>query len=119
MLMEGALSRIAKAGANIKRREIALKGENISWAISIIEGLRSSLDHSHGGEIAGNLERLYDYMIRRLLEANLHSDLDKLGEAHRLMREIKAGWDGIGDLQAVAVTPWSGAASQSVAVSGQ
>ena len=35
------------------------------------------------------------------------------------MREIKAGWDGIGDLQAVAVTPWSGAASQSVAVSGQ
>ena len=66
MLMEGALSRIAKAGANIKRREIALKGENISWAISIIEGLRSSLDHSHGGEIAGNLERLYDYMIRRL-----------------------------------------------------
>lgn len=95
MLMEGALEKIAQAKGNIKRGEISAKGKNISLAISIIDALRSSLDPEKGGEIAENLEALYDYMTRCLLDANVRSDVAKLKEVTSLLLEIKGAWDAI------------------------
>jgi len=95
MLMEGALEKMAAARGHMQRGNIAEKGENISWAISIIEGMRASLDQDAGGDIARNLNDLYDYMGRRLLEANLRNDAKALDEVIVLLREIKAGWDAI------------------------
>jgi flagellar protein FliS len=95
MLLEGALDKIAIAKGHIDRGEAAEKGRYISWAISIVGGLRASLDKSAGGEIAENLDRLYDYMERRLLQANVESDDSTLDEVARLLLEIKSGWDQI------------------------
>ncbi len=95
MLYEGGLQRIAVAKGAIQRNEIAMKGQNISAAISIIGGLRSSLDLSQG-EIARNLDNLYEYMERRLLEANLKNDLEVLDEVSGLLRDVKSAWDAIG-----------------------
>ena len=72
MLLDGALGRIASARGHMERGEIAAKGESISRSMDIIEGLRGSLDLARGGELAGRLESLYQYMNRRLLEANGH-----------------------------------------------
>ena len=96
MLMEGALSRISMAKAYIKQKQIAKKGEAISSAILIIGGLRDSLDHDAGGELAGNLEDLYEYMTNRLLTANLENDIEALDEVRRLLLQVKVAWDGIG-----------------------
>lgn len=96
MLLEGALEKINLAKGYMQRNEIALKGSHISWAISIIDGLRMSLDREAGGEIAENLDALYDYMGRRLAEANLHNDVSMLDEVIGLLLEIKMGWDAIG-----------------------
>lgn len=95
MLMEGVLEKIAQAKGNIHRNEISEKGSNISKAITIIEGLRASLDKEAGGEIAQNLNDLYDYMERQLLAANLQSDEAVLDEVFSLMSEIKSGWEVI------------------------
>jgi len=95
MLMEGALSKITSAKGFMKRGDVAKKGEHISWAISIIDGLRLSLDKSVGGEIAQNLDDLYDYMNRRLVDANLHNNVEYLDEVIGLLSEIKSGWDAI------------------------
>lgn len=95
MLMEGALSRISKAKASIKKQDIAEKGELIGSAISIIGGLRDSLDHDAGGEIAANLESLYEYMTDRLLEANIKNDESILAEVSNLLLQIKMAWDQI------------------------
>ncbi len=95
MLMEGALDRISTAKGHMQRNRFAEKGRFISSAISIVDGLRSSLDFEKGGEIAQNLDALYDYMNRRLLEANVNNNPDYLDEVHGLMSEIKAGWDAI------------------------
>jgi flagellar protein FliS len=97
MLMEGALEKIALAKGNMTNNEIANKGENISKAIAIIGGLQSSLDKDAGGEIAENLNSLYDYMSNRLVIANLRDDENILDEIAGLMVEIKMGWDGIPD----------------------
>ena len=95
MLMEGALDKIAIAKGCIERDDVAGKGSHISWAISIIDGLRMSLDKSAGGEIANNLDDLYDYMGRRLLQANIKADVSMLEEVSSLIREIKSAWDVI------------------------
>jgi flagellar protein FliS len=80
MLLEGALEKIATAKGHLARGSIANKGQQISWALSIIGGLRASLDMSAGGEIAQNLFNLYDYMERRLLHANLRNDVAALNQ---------------------------------------
>ncbi|WP_198263991.1 flagellar export chaperone FliS [sulfur-oxidizing endosymbiont of Gigantopelta aegis] len=95
MLMEGALEKISKAKGFMKNGDIAKKGEHISWAISIIEGLRVSLDHTQGGKISENLESLYIYMNSRLTQANLNNSLEMLDEVTTLLVDIKSGWDAI------------------------
>lgn len=98
MLFDGALMAIAIARSAMENNQIALKGEKISHAINIIaNGLKVSLDFERGGEIAERLVSLYDYMIDRLLAANLHNDLGALDEVAALLREIKGAWEGIGD----------------------
>lgn len=93
MLMEGAIDRIAIAKGAMERKDTANKGANISWAISIIDGLRASLDTNAGGEIAQNLDDLYDYMVRRLMRANMEDNSDLLDEVMSLLRSIKEAWD--------------------------
>jgi flagellar protein FliS len=95
MLMEGALDRVAAAKGQVVRREFEGKSRNISWAASLLKGLRNSLDLERGGEIAANLDDLYDYLCRRLMEANRENDIAVLEEVSGLLGEVKAGWDAI------------------------
>lgn len=95
MLMNGALEKIAIAKGHMERNDISQKGGNISWAISIIDGLRASLNVDDGGEIAQNLDDLYDYMTRRLARANIENNPDLLDEVSSLVRSVKGAWDGI------------------------
>jgi len=95
LMLDALLSRIAEATGHLERGETAAKGEKIGKALGIIEGLLLGLDKERGGDIATNLERLYDYASRTLLKANLENRVDLLKEVSSLLREIKLGWDGI------------------------
>jgi len=95
MLMEGALDKIATAKGHMLHGELAEKGQHISWGISIISGLQSSLDMEAGGEISANLDDLYDYMVRRLGEAGATNDPAILDEITSLLIEVKSAWDVI------------------------
>lgn len=95
ILMNGAIEKIAFAKGYMERGNISEKGGHISWAISIIDGLRASLDMEEGGEIAQNLDDLYDYMTRRLARANIENNPDMLDEVTSLLRSVKSAWDAI------------------------
>lgn len=95
MLMEGGLTRLAQARGAMERDQTALKGELLSKAIGIVGGLRQALDVQQGGELAENLDRLYEYMTTRLMEANLKNDPAIVEEVSDLLREVKSGWDAI------------------------
>lgn len=95
MLMNGALEKIAFAKGYMERGNIAEKGGHISWAISIVDGLRASLDLETGGEIATNLDDLYDYMTRRLARANVENNPDILDEVASLMGSVKNAWEQV------------------------
>jgi flagellar protein FliS len=94
-MMDTALDRIVTARGHMARRETAAKGEAIGKAIGLIDGLRTSLDRDRGGEIAANLESLYDYMMRRLVEANFKDDERRLAEVAGLLEEVRSGWQAL------------------------
>ncbi len=102
MLFDGAMLAISNAGLHMQRKEIADKGRAISNAIDIIScGLKASLDKKSGGELAQNLDSLYDYMCTRLIHANRHNDKQALDEVTRLLGEIKSAWEQIAEDPAV------------------
>jgi flagellar protein FliS len=103
MLFDGALLAIAKAANALQEGRIADKGHSIAQAMDIVaNGLRASLNFSAGDELAERLAGLYDYMVSRLLHANLHNDPGALNEVSRLLREIKSSWEEIANDPAVA-----------------
>lgn len=97
MLMRGAQEKIAYARGHLARGEHADKGRHIGSAAAIIEALHTSLDMARGEAIAANLAALYDYMKRRLLEANAQNDDARLAEVAGLLGQIQSGWDAIAE----------------------
>ena len=95
MLFEGALERIAQAKGAMLQHQIARKGELIGKAVNIVAGLQGSLNDKEGGDLALNLDSLYDYIIRRLSQANYENNPEILDECGRLLGEVKSGWDAI------------------------
>jgi flagellar secretion chaperone FliS len=98
MLFDGALVAITNAQQHMAMGKIAEKGKSISKAILIIDsGLRASLDKSAGGDIANNLDALYEYISGRLLQANLNNQPKLLDEAYGLLMELKSAWEAIAE----------------------
>ncbi len=95
MLVDGALTAMAKAMGAIERKDISMRTEQLNKANDIILGLKDFLDHEKGGEIAANLDALYDYMVRTLIQANRNNDEAKVQEIMSLMLQIKSGWNGM------------------------
>ncbi|WDZ98046.1 flagellar export chaperone FliS [Herbaspirillum sp. WKF16] len=97
MLFDGALVAIALAKKYMAEGDIKHKGESITKAILIIDnGLRASLNKNVGGELALNLDSLYEYMSRRLFEANATNNPAILTEIHGLLDDIRSAWEQIG-----------------------
>lgn len=93
LLFEGALNAIRLAELFIEKGNIAGKGQAISKAINIIDnGLKSSLNLEQGGEIAENLDQLYQYISQQLVLANSHNDKDKLQVCFNLLDNIAQAW---------------------------
>jgi flagellar protein FliS len=95
LLFEGVLKRIAFAKGAMQRKQIIEKGKFISQAISIVGGLQASLDAENGGDMAVNLNALYDYISRRLVTANLENSEEILDEVAGLLINVKTAWDAI------------------------
>ena len=94
MLLNGALEKLASAKGHMLRKNFE-KGSCISRVITILDGLRESLNFDVGGDIAENLNQLYEYCQRRLLQANAENDPRILDEVTALLREIKSAWESI------------------------
>lgn len=95
-LLARAIEAVRDAKGYMLAGDIGSKGQEIKIATSIIgDGLRSCLNLEAGGEIAANLDGLYDYMLRCLVKAHAENDPAILDEVASLLGEIKSGWDAI------------------------
>ncbi|GAA4874434.1 flagellar export chaperone FliS [Ferrimonas pelagia] len=95
MLLAGSVEKLLRASLAIEQGNIAQKGELIGRTIEIIAHLQAALDFVQGGEIAQNLSAMYDYMVRRLGDANRDNDKAALMEVVDLLKTLKEGWDAI------------------------
>jgi len=95
MLFDGACSRLAQACGHAMRGDHEGRGRCIGETVSIVGGLQASLDQEKGGELAANLDALYDYMQRRLFRANADNDIAAIREVMDLVRTLQEAWSAI------------------------
>ncbi|MHB1397784.1 MAG: flagellar export chaperone FliS [Trichloromonadaceae bacterium] len=92
MLYDGAIRFVRQAGFAIEDRNWVKKREGINKAIAIVSEFRATLDHQIGGEIAANLDALYEYMLRELVKANAQNDLKALRVVEDLLSGLRDTW---------------------------
>lgn len=96
LLLEGLMSSVATARGALARGDILGKCNAISKALRILEeGLTTALDRVDGGELAENLNALYDYCMRRLILANAKNDDAIMLEVMQLIEPIALAWNEI------------------------
>lgn len=97
LLFDGAESALHQALIRLEANDIAGKSESLLKAIDIIlTGLSASLNIEEGGDLAQNLKALYDYMVSRLIHANLRKDAAAIREVQGLLGEISGAWREMG-----------------------
>src|SRR2546421_9990753 len=85
LLCNAATGAVKDARGHLAAGDIAARTGSITKASRILAELANSLDHGRGGEISGNLARLYDYMLRLLTEANFRQSDAPLAEVLGLL----------------------------------
>lgn len=96
MLYDGLLERISQAKGATEQKNVELKGIKVNQAISILSGLRESLDDkSVESELPTNLDALYDYVQRRIWKAHSSNDESIFDECYQLINELNLAWKAI------------------------
>lgn len=98
MLYDGAIKNLEKSRIGLSDAKTARSpevGQSLSKAIGILGELRASLDHAAGGQVARDLDRLYDFSLDQLSQANLTRTPNGVTNALQVVRTLKEGWDGI------------------------
>ena len=95
LLYQASIGAVEDARRHLAAGDIAARSRSISKAHQIMVELTGALDHERGGEISQRLAQLYDYMERRLIEANLQQSDAPLGEVRALLKTLAEAWEGI------------------------
>ena len=92
LLYQGAIAALKKAVELIDRKDYVGKGECLLKAQDIVMELNLALDMS-AGEIASSLRRLYLYVYRRLVDANLELDKEAVRESIGILEDLFSAWE--------------------------
>jgi len=95
LLYDGAIRSIEVARHSMQANNVKDKGRFLGRAISIIGELNSVLDFERGGEIARSLNRLYDYMLAELLQANLRNNPRHLEGPLKCLITLREAWQTV------------------------
>lgn len=93
MLYRGAVRFLSAAVEAIEKKDVVQAHDKLVKTQAIIANLLETLDVEGGGDVARNLSRLYDYMLRRLIDANVHKDASAAIEVQGLLRELLPAWE--------------------------
>ncbi|WP_286265373.1 flagellar export chaperone FliS [Thalassotalea atypica] len=92
MMYSGIIDCIANTKGAIERKDIQLKTNQITKAISLLEALQSALDSDAEPEISDNFFELYAYCIDKFIDVNVDMNIDTLSHIDDLLRPLRDAW---------------------------
>lgn len=93
MLYDGAIQFLNKARVAMQNKEIEETNNNLIRAQNIIQEFISSMDREVAPQLAENLISLYEYFIRRLIQANMKHQIEPIDEVLKYLKSLKATWE--------------------------
>ncbi len=93
MLYDGAIQFLNKAKIAINNREIENAHNNLIAAQNILQEFIDSMDREVAPQLAENLISLYEYFIRRLIQANIKKQIEPIDEVLKYLKSLKATWE--------------------------
>jgi flagellar protein FliS len=92
MLYQAAIKNCKKAIEAIEQKNVAKKGEYIGKLQDIVVELANSLNHEVGGDVAKELESLYDYIMYSSTQANIKIETQPLEGCLKVLNTLYEGW---------------------------
>ncbi len=92
LLYEGAIQHLKKAMLAIEEGDRAKKGVHIGKAHDIVNELAITLDFEVGGELARNLEGLYNFVITQMIKANSENIKEPLEASIKILLNLLEAW---------------------------
>ena len=92
MLYQGAIRFVGAGIDAIEIKDVPTAHNSLVKAQAIVSELAETLDLERGGDIARNLASIYDYVNRRLVDANLAKNAQPAREVLALLRELLPAW---------------------------
>ena len=93
MLYDGAIQFLNNAKIAIENKNYELIHKNLIGAQNIIQEFINSLDRDVAPQLAENLTSLYEYFIRRLVQANMKRQIEPVDEVLKYLKSLKATWE--------------------------
>lgn len=94
MLYDGAIRFVRQAKLAIEDNRLGDKSIAISKSVAIITEFSNTLNYEAGGEIAHDLNRLYDFMVRELSAVNAGGEVERLKPIERILLDLREGFSG-------------------------
>jgi len=92
---EGAIDNLKIGKQRIAEEDFEARSKALDKAQDIISELLCSLNSEKGGSIAKGLDSLYNYMLRRIIHADLKNDVRAIDEVIGMLTELKTAWEEI------------------------
>lgn len=93
MLYDGAIQFLNKAKFAMENKDHEAIHNNLMGAQNIIQEFINSMDREVAPQLAENLISLYEYFLRRLVQANMKKQLEPIDEVLKYLKSLKATWE--------------------------
>jgi flagellar protein FliS len=93
MLFNAAVAKTQRSTFDIEAGDFHEARQALMNAQEIVLELRFTLNHEAGGEIARNLDRLYQFTYSKLLHASIHRDASAAADALKVLVDLRDGWE--------------------------
>jgi len=92
LLYEAAIRHLKQAMTSIEHKDLNGKRQSVDRAMAIVQHLQSTLDMERGGQISLELDRLYTYVVFRILDGSAKLSTGPLEEAVKLLSSLLESW---------------------------
>jgi len=92
VLYDHLIQHLGEAEILMSKSDYLEAGRRCSKALTIIAGLRETLDFEHGEPVAGNLLKFYNAVTSKIIGAQTRKDSKWLGEAAALVLSVREAW---------------------------